>query len=175
MNMARFFFFILILAVMLPSANLFAQGKADANAPIHIEADRMVSKQKENAVIFTGNVEAKQGGLTIHSDEMTVYHKDQPESTEAQQQAGAQKIEKLHAVGNVEIIQQGLVATGNQMRFFADERKVLITGNTKVWQGSNLVTGEKIMLDLNTETTIIEPDKKSGGRVKAFFYPEEEK
>ena len=170
--MARFFFFILILAAMLPSANLFAQGKADANAPIHIEADRMVSKQKENAVIFTGNVEAKQGGLTIHSDEMTVYHKDQPESTEAQQQAGAQKIEKLHAVGNVEIIQQGLVATGNQMRFFADERKVLITGNTKVWQGSNLVTGEKIMLDLRVPSLSISQPAASSVKIAPQLYME---
>ena len=38
---------------------------------------------------------------------------------------------------------------------------------------SNLVTGERVELDLNTDTTIIVPDKESGGRVKAFFYPSE--
>jgi lipopolysaccharide export system protein LptA len=103
---------------------------------------------------------------------MTVYHKNQ--GTGGAEQASPQKIEKLYAVGNVKIVQDELIATGNKMEFFADDRKMLLTGNTKVWQNNNLVTGETIMLDLKTDTTIIEPDKKSGGRVKAFFYPEKE-
>ncbi len=166
------FLLLLFILALLPGTVSGAQGP-DANAPIHVEADRMVSKQKENSVIFTGNVEATQSGLIIHSDEMTVFHQKQTETEEKNGQFGSQKIQKLYADGNVEIIQGGMVATGNHMEFFADDRKVLITGNTKVWQDNNLVTGERIMLDLNTQTTIIEPDKASGGRVKAFFYPDE--
>ncbi|MCB2183918.1 MAG: lipopolysaccharide transport periplasmic protein LptA [Desulfobulbaceae bacterium] len=161
---------LLFFLAIMPINALGAQG-LDADAPIHIEANKMVSKQKENIVIFTGNVEAEQGGLVIHADEMTVYHKSNPVDTD-KEQGNTQKIQKLFAIGNVKIIQEGLIATGNEMEFFADDRKVLITGNTKVWQDKNLVTGDKIMLDLNTETTVIEPDKEGGGRVKAFFYPE---
>ncbi|MBI5556647.1 MAG: lipopolysaccharide transport periplasmic protein LptA [Deltaproteobacteria bacterium] len=161
-----------ILWNLLPAAICLGAQGGDADAPIHVEADRMVSKKKDNAVVFTGNVDAKQGKLSIHSDEMTVYHKNQ--GTGDADQASPQKIEKLYAVGNVKIVQDELIATGNKMEFFADDRKVLLTGNTKVWQNNNLVTGETIMLDLKTDTTIIEPDKKSGGRVKAFFYPEKE-
>jgi lipopolysaccharide transport protein LptA len=72
-------------------------------------------------------------------------------------------------------VQGELVATGDQVEFMAEKKQVLLTGNTKVWQNNNLVTGEKVLLDLGTETTIIEPDKDSGGRVKAFFYPESSK
>lgn len=161
---------LIVSGTALPAQHIFAQ-ELKADEPIHVEADRMVSKQKENAVIFTGNVDAKQGELTIHSDEMTVYHQNQPAATGAKQE-GPQKIQKLYADGNVKIVQENLVATGNHMEFFADQRKVLLTGDTKVWQDNNLVTGEKVMLDLNTGTTVVEPDKNNGGRVKAFFYPE---
>ena len=160
--------------MLLPAGNVGAQD-INSTDPVHIEADRMVSIQKDNAVIFTGNVAASQGELTIHSDEMTVYHHKNKDNQAKQGPQGEKspQIQKLHAVGNVKISTEGLVATGNEMVFFSDERKVIITGNTKVWQDNNLVTGERIELDLNTDTTIIEPDKKSGGRVKAFFYPSE--
>ncbi len=181
MKTVRNIFFIMFLALtgMLLHAGSASAQTTSSTDPVHIEADRMVSKQKENAVIFMGNVAASQGELTIHSDEMTVSHyksKDnQAKQSSDQPGEASPQIEKLHAVGNVKIVTKGLVATGNDMVFFADERKVIITGNTKVWQDNNLVTGEKIELDLNTDTTIIEPDTKSGGRVKAFFYPGEEK
>lgn len=161
-------FFITLLLFIWP-VTLYAQ-PSETDAPIHVEADRMVSKQKEQSVIFSGNVEAKQGELLIHADEMTVFHEKDSALAENSQN-NTQKIQKLHATGNVKISQGNLVATGDKMEFYSKEKKVLITGKTKVWQGNNLVTGEKIMLDLNTETTIIEPDK-DGGRVKAFFYPE---
>jgi lipopolysaccharide export system protein LptA len=163
---------VLLAVVALPAQRTAAQN-ADSDAPIHVEADRMVSKQKDNAIVFTGNVDARQGALTIHSDEMTVYHKNQP-AAENTGQEGPQKIDKLYAVGNVKIVQDELVATGNSMEYFAGDRKVLLTGDTKVWQNNNLVTGEKILLDLNAGTTVVEPDKKNGGRVKAFFNPEKQ-
>lgn len=173
-----FITFSVFSAILLLAGSVNAQ-TTSATDPVHIEADRMVSKQKENAVIFMGNVAASQGELTIHADEMTVSHQKNKEnltrSRSSQQEEVNPQIKKLHAVGNVKIVTKGLVATGNDMVFFADKRKVVITGNTKVWQDNNLVTGEKIELDLNTDTTIIEPDTKSGGRVKAFFYPGEEK
>jgi lipopolysaccharide export system protein LptA len=152
----------------------FGQMPTASDEPIHIEADRMVSNQKENAVTFSGNVQAKQGELTINSDEMIV-HYARPADGKAKQQKEKQEIQKIFARGHVEIVQGELVATGDQVEFMAEKKQVLLTGNTKVWQNNNLVTGEKVLLDLGTETTIIEPDKDSGGRVKAFFYPESSK
>ena len=64
--------------------------------PINVEADQMVSKQNENAVVFSGNVDAKQGMLHIHADQMTVYHQSESASAKKEQN-GSQKIEKLYA------------------------------------------------------------------------------
>ena len=34
----------------------------------------MISQEQENSVVFIGNVDARQGDLTIRTDEMTVYY-----------------------------------------------------------------------------------------------------
>ena len=141
--------------------------------PIHIEADKMVSRQQENAVVFTGNVRATQNNLILNADTMTVYH-DKGNTPETKNSSGREKIKKIFAKGNVKLSNNGWVATGDQVEFFSQTRKVLLEGNTKVWQGNNIITGDRIVLDLDADTTVIEPDAENGGRVKAFFYPDSE-
>ncbi len=165
---------LIVLTTFFCSAPLHAQQPLSSDEPIHIEADRMVSNQKENSVTFSGNVQALQGKLTINSDQMTV-HYARPENNGTSPDAKNQQIKNIFAKGNVEVLQDELVATGNEVEFLADKKQIILTGNTKVWQNNNLVTGEKVLLNLATETTIIEPDTKSGGRVKAFFYPDSSK
>ena len=167
-------FILALLTAVFLSTNLYAQQPLAADEPIHIEADRMESNQKQYTVTFNGNVQAIQGKLTINSDTMIVHYAKQANGTDAQD-TKKQQIKKIFARGQVEILQDELVATGNEVEFLADKKQILLTGNTKVWQNNNLVTGEKVLLNLATETTIIEPDKESGGRVKAFFYPDSPK
>ena len=50
-----------------------------AESPIFIEADQMSSTEKTNTVLFSGDVDAKQGDLRIRSDKMTVYYTEQDE------------------------------------------------------------------------------------------------
>lgn len=152
--------------------------------PVQIEADQMLSSQKDNSVFFSGKVEAKQEGLTIHSDEMMVHYtsnsaptkqpkKEQKESSVQSPLDGG--IERLVAKGHVEITKEGWVATGNQAEYFSKERKVVLTGNTKVWQNNNLVTGDTFTIYLDEGKSTVERNTKKGERVKAFFYPDSEK
>jgi lipopolysaccharide export system protein LptA len=140
---------------------------ATGNVPIHIEADRMESINEKNTVYFSGNVDAKQGELIIRSDEMTVYYL----SSEEQKNKENRRLKKLFATGHVEIENEGWVATGDNMEYFETERKVLLTGNTKVWQDNNLVTGDSVLLYLDEGKSIVESGKKSGKRVTATFSP----
>jgi lipopolysaccharide export system protein LptA len=160
--------------------------------PVQIEADQMLSSQKDNSVFFSGKVEAKQEGLTIHSDEMTVHYtagsdpsktvkgEKSKEVTPSSAGKGAESpldggIERLVAKGHVEITKEGWVATGDQAEYFSKERKVVLTGNTKVWQNNNLVTGDTFIMYLDEGKSIVERNSKKGERVKAFFYPDTEK
>lgn len=166
--------FILSLLLLLPGLTTAAEKEAappaENSQPIHIEADRMVSLKKENAVIFTGSVDAKQGGLLIRSDKMTVYYLS-TEDKKKLPKGDTRKLKKLYAEGNVEIQNDGWLATGNNMEYFEIERKVHLTGDAKAWQDNNLVTGQSIFLFLETGKTIVEKGEEKGGRVKATFTP----
>ena len=173
----RFFTFFCCLFLLLAAVGQAEEQAATpggGSEPIQIEADKMVSLKGENAVLFSGNVDAKQGDLIIRSDEMTVYYLSDEEK--AQLPAGdTRKLKKLFATGNVEIQRgEGWTATGDNMEYFETERKVRLTGNAKVLQDNNLVTGQSVLLYLDEGKSIVERSEKSGERVKAFFYPGDE-
>lgn len=162
-----FFIYFFWLSVLLPWSAAAAQGASQA--PIHIEADKMTSLEKEKAVIFSGNVKAKQGDLLINSDEMTIFHDEEG----AQPQAGQDQpqIRKMEARGHVEIVQDDFVATGDEARYYSDIGKVIIIGNAKIIQNNNMVTGHQVEMDLGTGATVVIPDEKEQGRVVGYFYP----
>lgn len=166
--------FLLAGALLLATGLAGAAEKADPNTPIQIEADRMESLDNQNAVIFTGKVKAKQGDLIVNSDKMTVYYLSDEEKKKLAADE-PRKIKKLFASGNVEIQSKDWVATGDDMEYFELERKVVLTGNTKVWQGNNMVTGDSVTLYLDEGKSIVERSGKEGERVKATFYPGGEK
>ena len=147
---------------------------AENQKPIQIEADHMLSMQKDNTVYFSGKVEAKQEDLVIHSDEMTVYYTDKNSEGSKQNKkvTKSKDVERIFAEGNVEITQLEWVATGNTAEYFAEERKVILTGSAKVWQDNNLVTGNKVVMYLDEGKSVVERSSQKGERVKAFFYPE---
>jgi len=170
----------LIFALVLfhPGASPASEAaKVDfSREPVHIEADRMESDQKTESVLFVGNVEAHQADLGIKADRMTVYYQRAaaPKADSKNTAAEATRaIDRLVANGKVEIVKLQWTATGDQLEYISRDRKIILTGNTKVWQDNNLVTGDRIVLYLDEGKSIVE--RKSSGegeRVKAFFYPD---
>ena len=170
----RFFCRLVFLApFLMASPGLAAPASTPASGnkpPIHIEADRMVSMKTDNAVLFTGNVDAKQGQMTIRAAEMTVYYLSAEEKAKLPQ-SEERSLKKLFASGNVEIQNEGMTGTGDKMEYYEAERKMILIGNSKVWQDNNLVTGHTVVVFLDQGKSIVERGEKKGERVKAFFYP----
>ena len=137
--------------------------------PIRIEADRMVSQEQDNSVVFIGNVDASQGQVTIRSDEMTVFYV-QNEGVKGKKQSN--KVKKLTCIGNVEVTQDDWLGTGKRMDYFAKARKVILTGDAKAWQGQNMIAGKTIIYYLDEKRSIVEQDKNKPGRVRAVIHPE---
>jgi len=169
--MIKGFFLIILTYCLLGTSTGVAAG---AQKPIQIEADHMLSLQKENTVFFSGKVEAKQEELVIHADEMTVYYNETEEKDGTPGQGGMQSkdVDRIFAKGSVEITQLEWVATGETAEYFSSERKVILTGAAKVWQDNNLVTGNKVVMYLDEGKSVVERSTDKGERVKAFFYPE---
>jgi len=172
-----------ILVLICALLAIPAAGSA-SGGPIDIEADRMVSQEKENSVLFTGNVVAKQDDVTIRTDEMTVYYTQEAEGKKkpatpqkgAQKTSGpgggAQKIQKLICIGKVKITRGDWTGLGQRMDYFAKDRKVVLTGDAQTWQGQNMVAGKTIIYYLDEGRSIVEQDDSAKKRVKAVLHPD---
>jgi lipopolysaccharide export system protein LptA len=141
---------LIVIGTLCFLAAVFAtSGIQAAEAPIHIEANHMTSTEKTNSVVFTGDVDAKQGDVRIRSDEMIVHYSEANQQGNEGEQKVSQQVEKLICNGNVEITRGEWLGTSKQMVYLSQERQVILTGNAKAWQGQNVVTGEKIIYYLD--------------------------
>ena len=171
---------IIFSALLLLASSGFCQ-KDDE--PINIEADRMISQEEKNSVVFIGNVDASQGKVTIRTDEMTIYYRpNDPKKAKDQ----SRQVDKMICVGNVKVTQEDWLGTGDRMDYFADARKVILHGNAKAWQGKNMVSGKTITYYLDEKRSVVErseavvgKDSKGKGkkpeRIKAVIVPKSDK
>ena len=161
----------LMALLLCLSAQLFA-----ASAPINIEADHMTSLEEENNVLFSGNVDASQADVRIRSDKLTVYYT-------AADEGKKQEVKRLRCEGNVEITKGEWLGTGKTMNYLAKDRKVILSGDAKAWQGTNLITGNTIIYYLDEGRSEViggrpaatvngKTDEKKSGRVKATLTPQ---
>jgi len=134
-----------------------------SDQPVSITSDRMVADNRNRTVNFLGNVVAKRADMIIFSDQISaVYTEDG-------------KIEKIISRGNVKINQADRTATCQEATFFQLRQQIVMTGKPKVWQGKNIVTGDRIIIYIKEDRVEVESDKQiSGkpGRVNAIIYPE---
>ncbi len=137
-------------------------------APVQVEADRMESASGENLVRFSGHVEARQEGLVIRAAEMDVHYRKAAGGEKREKAA----VDRIVARGGVTLIREGWVATGRELDYAPERSTAVLTGDVQVRQGSNLVSGERIVLDLKSGRTVVERGESGGKRVRAFFYPD---
>lgn len=140
----------------------------ERRSPINIEADRMESSQEKNVVNFSGNVEARQNDLTIMADRMTVHYAAGAPAKES----GIRAVQSIKAEGNVRMKRVNWTASSDRMEYYEKDHKVVLLGNSKVWQNNNMVTGDRVEVFLDEGRSVVERGKEKSERVKAFFYPQ---
>lgn len=162
---------LVALLVALIHAPAGAQPEAAAkDDPINIEADRMTSQENSSTIVFSGNVYAKQGKMTIRAAEMTA-HYSKGKKTDKENERVVNQIEKLVCTGNVRIDQGNWLGTGDRMDYFAKERKVVLSGHAKAWHGQDMVSGKSITYYLDEKRSVVDRDANSKDRVQFRFHP----
>lgn len=132
----------------------------DRNQPIEITAQQLEVLQQQRQSIFTGNVVAKQGEMTLYAEKLIVFL-----------QQNQDQIERLDAVGGVRVLQLDRIATAEKAVFHQIEETLVLTGNAEVTQGENKISGDEITLYLKENRTLIK--SSDNGRVKAVIVPEQ--
>jgi outer membrane protein assembly factor BamD len=138
---------------MAPLEERFKVG--DTDQPIDITSDRVETDTKESLITFKGNVTARQRDMVIYAD-----------SLEAMISKDGKAIEKVTAGGNVKI-QQGLrVANCEKAIYYNLEKKVVLTGQPRVWDGDNMVSGEEIVVDVERNRVEVKGGPAERGKAK---------
>ena len=139
--------------------------------PIHISAEQLVTDTRNKTAEFTGHVSATQDHTTITCDRLTVYYRNTPKS-EPESTPGINAIVRIVAQGMVKMVLDDQVAYTEHAEYIADQKIVVLTGpNSKIVQGNNSISGQKITLYRDDGRIHVAGTQKEP--VEAFFYSEE--
>ncbi|MCW8859132.1 MAG: lipopolysaccharide transport periplasmic protein LptA [Deltaproteobacteria bacterium] len=163
--MIRFVALIIILFGLL-QANVSVAGQltseVDSSQPIEITSQQLEILQLEQKSVFTGNVVAKQGGMTLAAEQIIVFFLEE-----------GNQIDRLEAIGNVHFTQLDREATADRAVYRQQEEVLFLVGSAQVKQGLNQINGDEITLYIKENKSLVKSSEQN--RVKAVIVPEQKK
>ena len=135
-----------------------AKPELDRNQPIEITAQQLEVLQQQRQSIFTGDVVAKQGEMTLYADKLIVVFKKNQD-----------QVERLEVIGGVRVLQLDRIATAAKAVFYQAEERLILSGNAEVTQGQNKISGDEITLYMKENRSLVKSSENS--RVKAVIVP----
>ena len=133
-----------------------------SSLPVEVTARHLEIRKPQRLAIFTGEVIAKQGDITLYCDKLTVF------SAPVEDQ-----VDRMEAFGHVRVVQLDRTATADQAIYRQQLGTLLLIGNAVVHQGQNQVSGDEITVYLQEDRSVVEG--KEDGRVRAILFPEQKK
>ena len=157
---------ILALSVLLANAVLaapvvFAQQvsfggiRADTAAPVEISADSLTIDQADGSAVFAGNVVVSQGDMRLSAALVRVEYGA----------GGQREITRLLASGGVVLASGADAAQAEAAEYTIASGSVLLTGNVLLTQGGNVLSGQRLTVNLTTGNATVE------GRVQTTLQP----
>lgn len=136
----------------------------NSNAPVDVAADRIEVQDRTDRAIFSGNVVATQGSLTLNAPRVTV----------AYSSSGGIDINRIDATGGVSIRSPGESVVGQTAIYDLAGRQITMVGGVTLTQGRNQVKGGRLVIDLNSGRAVMEGGgprgtSNEGGRVTGRF------
>ena len=149
-----------------------APAGAESEPPINITSDQMEYLSEENVVIFIGNALAVREDMTISADKMEVTLAD--ENSDGKDEGS---VRLIVATGSVNVRQvvpptgedkapKERFATGERGEYDGVARTVTLTGSPRLWEGKNIVTGEKMIFHIDDQRFVVK------GKVGLSIFPE---
>jgi lipopolysaccharide export system protein LptA len=144
--MLRQLFFVSFFICIVLAGSVFAEEKTEQiKGPILITSQTLLSDNKARTALFEGSVVAKTENMTLYSDKMLVYYAE-----------GSGNVTKIDAEGTVKLVKTGLVVTSKVANYFADEEKIIFTGEPKAIQKGDIITGTKMTYWMKEDRSFVE-------------------
>jgi len=138
-----------ILLFAVSAAVAFAEApKPGLKGPITITSETLTADNKAHTALFERNVVAKTEDTTIYADRMLVFYTEN----------GGQ-VSKIDAGGHVKLYKNTRVITSEKAVYYADEDKVVFTGEPRATDGDNIVTGTTMTYYMGDDRSLVEHSK----------------
>ena len=142
---------------------------SNSRAPISVNAEKLDYFDKEQKLVYSGSVVAKQGDSTLRSTVLTLFMASSAaQGGEPAGGPGNGQLRRMEAAGPVTITSKDQVGLGDRGVYDKAENKVYLFGNVSLTQGANVIKGDrdaKLDYDLTTGRARID------GGVSSLFTP----
>ncbi len=151
-----------MIALLLSAGPAAAQSVAfggmqqDRSAPVEVSADNLAVNQADGSAVFTGNVVIGQGAMRLAAERVTVIYGE----------GGQDRIKALQAEGSVTLVSGDDAAEAGSADYDVETGVVVLTGDVVLTQGRNVLTGDRVRVDIGAGTAQVD------GRVRSVLQPE---
>ncbi|MGH6868546.1 MAG: LptA/OstA family protein [Methylocella sp.] len=133
--------------------------------PVNIAAAKLDYFDKEQKLVYTGNVVATQGESKLQARTLVIFLTPKDPAATAGAPSSSSQIRRAEAAGPVTIVSKDQIGTGDSGVYDKSENKVYLIGNVTLTQGQTVTKGDKLIYDLNTNQAAVT------GRVRSMFLP----
>lgn len=143
---------------MAQSANITLGTKAfDRTQQVEVSADELSVDQSTGQAVFQGNVLVVQGEVRMSAGRVAVIY--------SQDGGAANGISSLQATGGVTFVTANDAVEAQEASYSVEKGTVQLSGDVILTQGQNAISGERMIVDLNSGQGRME------GRVRTIFNP----
>ena len=147
--MSRQLFISSLLILFIFSPNVFSEEKAQRiKGPITITSEMLIADNKAHTARFEHSVVARTTDMTLYADRMLVSYN-----------ADSGDVKMIEAEGSIKLLKGTRAITSQKATYYANEEKVIFTGEPRATDGENVVTGEKITYLLHEDRYLVEKSK----------------
>jgi lipopolysaccharide export system protein LptA len=126
--------------------------------PISVSADLLEFDYRTHVLMYKGGVEVTQGDVKLQSKTLRVVLDEHAEDS----------VKEIIADGDVRVTKGPRWATGGRAEFDQAKQTVVLSNDAVVHDGSNEVSGDRIVVYLRESRSVVEG---GNGRVRAVLYP----
>jgi len=146
-----------IIIVFLLSSPIVAQdfsgafeGMQDSDEPIQISSNKLEVKDKQGTAVFTGNVEVIQGATILNAKRMKVSYSRGSKTPNG-------NLRSIEATGKITVRSGDQKVSADRGDFNMLKQTVKLTGNVIITQGTNVVSGCVLEVNLKTSSAVLKP------------------
>jgi lipopolysaccharide export system protein LptA len=160
---------LVVLATATLGAGAVAQDRPsalkghDSRAPVDLEAQRLEAQDRADRAVFSGNVVARQGTLTLRTPRLTI----------AYTSTDGIEISRIDASGGVTVTSPSETARGDFAVYDLNEGLITMVGNVRLEREGSFLNGGRLTIDLDTGRAVMDGGlrgvNQTGGRVTGRF------